>query len=120
MENFFQLFLVLTMKRFDLELRESSQYHSFFDPTIHNEFATAAFRFGHSIIPSNLRVINSPEERTRDNRCPLSMLFNEFEDFVIGADYSGKAWQNLLHGLAKTPSALVFHTCQACHELSVL
>ena len=69
--------------------------------------AAAAYRFGHSLVPSNLGVINSPRQRTKVSTCPLKELFHNFEDFVIGSDSSGKAWQNLLNGIANTESNFV-------------
>ena len=35
----------------------SSQYRSNFDPRITNAFSTAAFRFGHSLIPGELKYV---------------------------------------------------------------
>ena len=90
-----------------LELTENSQYDSSIDPTVHTEFGTAAYRFGHSLVPNNLRVINSPTERTKVSNCPFKELFHNFEDFVIGSDSSGRAWQNLLKGISSTESNFV-------------
>ena len=42
----------------------SLQYLDSFDPRVTNEFATAAFRFGHSLIPSRFaRVSSTPNTR---------------------------------------------------------
>ena len=89
------------MKTLDLELpadNEDSLYDIFTNPGITNEFASVAFRFGHSLIPNFLKISKSPELRTDSVNCPIKDNFFISEDFVIGSDLSGKAWQNLLLG----------------------
>ena len=41
------------LEKHDLKLGFDSQYQDDVDPTTRNEFATAAFRFGHSIVQVN-------------------------------------------------------------------
>merc|ERR1719415_87686 len=44
---------------FPLSSGFSSDYSDSFDPRINNEFAAAAFRFGHSMVPRNLSSVSS-------------------------------------------------------------
>ena len=47
-----------TMDLFNLRIEEPSHYNPDADPSITNAFATAAFRFGHSLIRSLVKLID--------------------------------------------------------------
>ena len=47
-----------TMDLFYLKIEEPSHYNPDTDPSITNAFATAAFRFGHSLIRSLVKLID--------------------------------------------------------------
>ena len=95
------------MNYYDLKLPGDSQKNTNYDrtvnPGIYNEFATVAFRFGHSLIPKALKVSNLPTQRTEDTNCPLRENYFKL-DYVVGSDESGKAWQNVLVGSGQTDS----------------
>ena len=42
--------------------------------------------------------------RTNSVLCPIKDNFFKFEEFVLGKDYSGRVWENLLFGLSTTES----------------
>ena len=67
----------------------SSTYDDTVDPSVSNEFATLAFRFGHTMIPNFFTTIGE-KQRSTSKICPLRHNFFQFEDFVLGTDKSGK------------------------------
>ncbi|XP_022177219.1 chorion peroxidase-like isoform X1 [Myzus persicae] len=74
------------MKRLDLYSRQTGHwngYNSAVDPTISNNFATAAFRFAHTLIPSMMKFLRD------DNSDPefvemRKMLFNPYRLYTCG------------------------------------
>ena len=59
----------------------SAFYSENFDPRVTNEFATAAFRFGHSLIPSKFMAVTHPKDRKGGQEKPLNEIFFKPEVF---------------------------------------
>ena len=59
----------------------SAFYSENFDPRVTNEFATAAFRFGHSLIPSKFMTVTHPKDRKGGQGKPLNEIFFKPEVF---------------------------------------
>ena len=81
----------------------TTSYDSSIDTTVSNEFATFAFRFGHGLIPNFFKTSNMPESEVA-SLCPLKDNFFSFEEFVVGKDFRGEAWKNLLVGISRQRS----------------
>ena len=47
-----------TMVKYSLGIDQASTYDPNMDPSITNAFATAAYRFGHSMIPNMVKMID--------------------------------------------------------------
>ena len=58
----------------------SEDYSSEFDPRITNAFATAAFRFGHSLIPENIRIVDKDAKgELKHRKVPLRDAFGDMD-----------------------------------------
>ena len=91
------------------------------DPGMYNEFTTVAFRFGHILMPNSLQVSNLPTQRTVDTHCPIKDHFFKTEEFILGSDQSGKAWENVLVASGQADgqpadSITNFLFCKDCHR----
>ena len=83
----------------------SVQYLDSFDPRITNEFATAAFRFGHSLIPSTFKRVNPVSQRTSKNLSLREIFFKPeqwsgdvslFDELINGlSSQRGEEWDNI-------------------------
>jgi len=77
---------------FPLSSGFSNDYDTSFDPRITNEFSTAAFRFGHSLIPGIIKVYNTVgrninptfELKNAFNKPELLRLAGMFDGLVAG------------------------------------
>lgn len=56
------------MKNYGLIVTETSEYDSKVDPTIFNNFAGAAFRFGHSMVNGMFKLVSQRNSRTNSKK----------------------------------------------------
>ncbi|XP_014665270.1 PREDICTED: uncharacterized protein LOC106807453 [Priapulus caudatus] len=89
---------VTTMDRYGLTLKSSGFYDGYdpsCDVTISNEFATAAFRFGHSLIKDVFKRFNTV---FREKYAPVGLIFNFFNPEVLRDNTNGGV-DSLIRGL---------------------
>lgn len=53
------------MSRYDLIVKEETEYDANVDATIFNSFASAAFRFGHSMINGMFKLVSQRQSSTK-------------------------------------------------------
>ncbi|CAH1114445.1 unnamed protein product, partial [Psylliodes chrysocephalus] len=82
-----------TMEEFDLNLEEGYEYYFGYDPKVNpsiiNEFSTAAFRFGHSIVDGHLKIYKEGHEMDQMISIPEVMFYpsqmrrSKFLDMIL-------------------------------------
>jgi len=85
------------MRDYDLELDFESRYDNYVDPSIANSFATAAFRFGHSMIQG---LIDMYQTQTGSKYATYA-LGNNYFNMTNYEDKNGLGMEGILLGLSK-------------------
>ena len=89
--------------KLNLPISGTTTYNNNATANLYNEFATFAFRFGHSLIPNTFEPSDKPLSTVK-NICPLKDNLFKIEEFVLGKGFSARAWQNIILGVASSPS----------------
>ena len=77
------------MNTYDLNIDQPSTYKSNVDPSITNAFATAAFRFGHSLIRSFVSMIDHVTNAMEDYRLKDNFFDSTFYETRMNAILNG-------------------------------
>ena len=85
------------LPRFDFQW---SRYDSSVDPSIHNSFATAAYRFGHSLIQGLIKML-SPTTLIEEDQFQLRDHFFNPEKYL---EDGGRGMEKLIAGLINQPA----------------
>jgi len=83
-----------TMLKMNLTFSLTDQYLPNVNPGIRNSFATAAFRFGHSGLPSHFEMRN-----VRNNRITVNSLQDHFFNMKLYYINQGQGMEDILNGM---------------------
>jgi len=90
-----------SMANYGLTLSYSSAYNSNLDPSITNSFATAGYRFGHTMIQGLIKMYSTT---TWNNLVNLYHLSDRFFDMTNYESAMGKGMEEIIMGLTQQQS----------------